>query len=421
MNDEPISLYRPWDIVVACVATAAALYAPYELVLGLQSRTALLAAESLITVIFLIDLWVRYRRKDLPAVPVPADPSSSNRSWVVGLVFDAVAALPFFLLLGPTPLILLRALKLFRVAAMMRLLRGFVLTRAGILRLVFFLYWLSLSSHWIACGWIALLHVVTGPEGWPRYLSGLYWTVTTLTTVGYGDITPVTDGQKVYTMGVMILGVGMYGFVIGNIASILANIDPVRASYLQRMEQVTAFMHYRKLPDPLQHRISEYFRYLWHQRLDHDESEILDRLPPSLGTEVALHLKKDLLEVVPMFKGASASFIREIALGMRQVVYLPGDYIVHAGYRGRGMYFITHGKVEVVSPDEKTTIATLEEGDFFGEMALVFDQPRSASVRALDYCDLYHLDQDLFKRVLSNHPEIASEIEARARERREAT
>jgi voltage-gated potassium channel len=81
------------------------------------------------------------------------------------------------------------------------------------------------------------------------------------------------------------------------------------------------------------------------------------------------------------------------------------------------MYFISRGSVEVVAPDGATVLSRLSVGDFFGEVALLYDTPRTATVRALDYCDLYRLDKELFDRVLTHHPEIAQEIRARAKER----
>jgi voltage-gated potassium channel len=148
-----------------------------------------------------------------------------------------------------------------------------------------------------------------------------------------------------------------------------------------------------------------------------DESNIISALPPSLRTEVSLFLKRDIIEKVPLFQGASDEFIREIALQMTPVIFTPGDYVYKAGEWGRDMYFITQGTVEVVSKDGSVVHATLTDGNFFGEIALVLQQPRSASVRAVSYCDLYRLDKEMFDRVLAHYPNIAAQIEAKARER----
>ncbi|MFI5402244.1 MAG: cyclic nucleotide-binding domain-containing protein [Planctomycetota bacterium] len=397
---------RPWDAWIAVCATVGAIHASADVVLDL-SRASRVAFDSFLSAMLLADFVARLRRKDA---------AGSSRSG--GLLADLLSATPFALLLGPTPFQLLRLLKLSRVAQLLGEWRSREIRHAAALRLVFFVYWFVLVTHVVACCWIALRGPEGSPGGGSRYVSALYWAVTTLATVGYGDVTPSNDAQRLFAILVMLLGVGTYGFIIGNIASILANLDPGRASFLHRMEQLSAFMAYRKIPPDLQERIGDYYRYAWRERLEHDESKLLEQLPPALRTAVALHLKRDLVEAVPLFRGASESFLREIALEMKPSLFLPGDTVIRAGERGREMYFISRGSVEVVAPDDTTVLGRLSAGDFFGEIALVYETPRTATVRALDYCDLYRLEKELFDRVLTHHPEIAQEIRVRAKERR---
>jgi len=409
MADEDRTGLRPWDAWIAICATAGAIHASADVVLDLP-RTSRLLLDPFFSTVLLADFLVRIRRGG------GKDAAGPRRAG--GLVGDLLSALPFALLLGPTPFQLLRLLKLSRVAQLLGDWRSREIRHAAALRLVFFVYWFVLLTHVVACCWVALRGPEESPGGGSPYVGALYWAVTTLATVGYGDVTPANDVQRIYAIVVMLLGVGTYGFVIGNVASILSNLDPGRTSFLQRMEQLSAFMSYRNIPPDLQRRIGDYYRYVWRERLDHDETRLLERLPPGLRTAVALHLKRDLLQAVPSFSGASESFLKEIALEMKPSLYLPGDTVVRAGERGREMYFISRGSVEVIAPDGRTLRARLSAGDFFGEIALLYGTPRTATVRALEYCDLYRLEKELFDRVLTNHPEIAHEIEARAKERR---
>jgi voltage-gated potassium channel len=411
---------RAWDALVTIVATGAAVLAPAILVLDIPVEGTVVLLESALAAVLAVDVVVRYRN-DRDAETAGGAGRTSLGGRTAWLTIDVLAAFPVVLVAGAgTPWQLLRLLKLGRVAHFMHRWRYRAIERATLLRLVFFLYWMGLTVHWITCGWIAIRDAGDSADAWNEYLDGLYWCITTLSTVGYGDVIPETAGQKVFTISVMVMGVGIFGFIIGNIATILVSIDPARVSYLQRMEQLGAFMSYREFPADLRDRIVEYYRYLWQRRLGHDESELLSGLPPSLRTEVALFLNRDLIKRVPMFRRASDAFIREVALELTPVVLMPGDYVVRAGDKGRSMYFVSRGVLEVVSPDGETVLRALSEGDFFGEVALLSDEPRTASVRAVEYCDVHRLDRGLFERILESYPEIAAEIRATARERRPA-
>ncbi len=78
------------------------------------------------------------------------------------------------------------------------------------------------------------------------------------------------------------------------------------------------------------------------------------------------------------------------------------------------MYFVCRGRAEVPGDGDKV-LKTLNEGDYFGELALLFSKPRTASVRAVTPCDLFVLDQDDFNRVVEAHPEFAASLEEIAR------
>lgn len=404
----PSKAQTAWDVGVSLAATAMALVMPMGLVFQVEPQGIPRWIAGTVTAVMILDIGVRFYQ--VYTQPRIGHGGESSLRRFAGLIPDVIAATPLYLLIGVTPLESIRLVKLIRVGQLQRQWRMRDVRSTNSLRLQFFVYWLAISAHWVSCGWVALEGPNPDISIGSQYLNALYWCVATLTTVGYGDVLPTTDAQKLYTTIVMLLGIGVYAFIIGNIATILTNLDPARALYLQRLERIDAFMRYRRLPRRLRHRIRSYYQYLWIHRVGYDESEVLRKLPPHLRTEVAMYLKKDLIENVPLFQGTSNAFVREIALEMHAAVFMPGDWIMRAGARGRQMYFISQGEVEVLAPDGKTVFCTLSEGDYFGEIALFFERPRTASVRALTYCDLYSLDKATFERILEEYPTIAKEV-----------
>jgi CRP-like cAMP-binding protein len=183
------------------------------------------------------------------------------------------------------------------------------------------------------------------------------------------------------------------------------------------MEKLGAFMRYKSIPPALQQKIRDYYAHVWQQRLGVDEGAILTGLPPGLFTEVSLFLKRDIIQKVPFFRSANEHLIRDIAIHMHPLVFTPGDEVFRAGEEGNAMYFISRGRLEVIDPDGVTVMAALGAGEFFGEMALLLHQARTATVRAVGYCDLYRLERDAFDTIMRGHPTFAEYIRTMTAER----
>jgi voltage-gated potassium channel len=393
---------RVWVALMLVLITIGAIIAPLRIVLGddLIPRSPLL--DLLLTILFVADIAVNAGESKRTGLPYGKFLLSA----------DILAAIPFYLIPGCSWLLVLRLFKLARVAKAMGAWRQQHLHRWNALRLVYFVYWLAIAVHWLGTGWLALRGIPPGADRWTLYLRSLYWCISTITTIGYGDITPANNEQVVYAIVVMIFGVGMYGYVIANISTIIGNLQPARTRYLANMEKLGAFMRSREIPPGMQRRIRDYYGYVWEHRLGYDETSIVQGLPPGLLVEVSLFLKRDIIQKVPFLKGAGEELIKEIALVMQPVIYTPGDTVFHAGEPGADMFFISRGHCEVIGTDGRSIVATLREGDFFGEIALLEHRPRSASVRAATYCDLYRLDKESFDRVIARFPEFAAHVGA---------
>ena len=178
------------------------------------------------------------------------------KSW---FAVDFIAAFPFGWFLTGLPLDTthgVKAFKLLKLARLMKLAKMVPLIRKwrnvlhinpSVFRMLLFFFLIFLAAHWMACGWIALNPEPLGDDFQRTYLQALYWVITTMTTVGYGDITPSTNAQIVYAMFVMIGGVGTYGYVIANLANFLRNIDTAKMDFL-RNGRGQCILAYRDIP-----------------------------------------------------------------------------------------------------------------------------------------------------------------------------
>ena len=393
-----------WQFVVLIACTISAILISNHLVLSVESIRLDFVLDWCVTVVFIIDAYIRYanirERKS----------TSVQKIQRFTLSFDIIAAIPWTVILGSPIWDLPRLIKLIRVPEFFQE-RPKLPTPINIaIQLCSFIYWAFLGAHWLACGWMSLASET-------NYLVAIYWSVTTLTTVGYGDITPDVSKvpQTIYTMVVMFLGVGFYGYIIGNITTLLQRLDMKKSMYYSKINQVSNFLNYRKVPSTIQHRILDYYTFLWENRIGFNETQLLRDLPQSLEDALSLSLKGNLIAKVPFFHEAEEDLIQDIARRLKPMVFTPGDLIFKQGENGNTMYFIGKGFIEIIQNEKH--IVTISDGNFIGEIALLHDQPRTASAKSTGYSDLYELSKSDLDHILKLHPKFANHIQQIAYER----
>jgi glucose-6-phosphate 1-dehydrogenase len=131
-------------------------------------------------------------------------------------------------------------------------------------------------------------------------------------------------------------------------------------------------------------------------------------------------VNRGVVETVPLFQKCDAIFQHNISMVLRPEVFAADQFLMRKGEVGQRMYFLLHGEVDVLDGDGHV-INTLGPGSFFGEMALLLAEPRTASIRTRQQCDLFALDKADFLRVLRDHPEFAKPILEAGRERYRVT
>jgi voltage-gated potassium channel len=428
-----------WDTVAAVLVLAFTVVISWRLTFG---RDSLDAAYWVFTALYALDVLAGFRMPIRAGHRVIDDPRQVARAYLRSwFPVDLLAALPFTAVLAAaipggaargtaaavvvTVLGLLRLLKLAKAAHYFRDLQQGFSVNPGVMRLVTFGFLFIMGIHFMSLGWCLIGASEQARPAMDQYIRALYWCVTTVATIGYGDYYPdhENNGQIIYTICVQVLGVGMYGYIIGNVASLVANLDVARAAFVKRTEEINNFMRAHRVPAGLQQRVKGYYAYLWETRRGAVSGSLLEGMPHTLTVDISLFLNRAIIEKVSLFKDADEIFIREVVQLLHGMVFLPDDYIIRQGEYGDCMYFLSSGDVEVLVGGQK--VAQLGAGSPFGEAALLQGEKRNASVRAISYCDVYRLSKADFDSLRAKYPEFDARVrgilEQRLRDTREKT
>ena len=233
---------------------------PYEIAWDLG--TAWIAISVIVEVAFVVDIWLNfrtaYRGRDDELIVDRLQIAKHYAKTV--FVLDLIASVPLTTVLllldeddssGAFALLkLFKVFRLFRISRVFRLIAAFQLTAYLQLGLLFSGF--ILMAHWCGCiffripflegtlengqeNWIQVEGLEDADDG-TQYQQSLYWAITTITTVGYGDITPVTQGEQIYVMFVMAFGAIFYATIIGTVGRVLTERFAADTEYHARMQ-----------------------------------------------------------------------------------------------------------------------------------------------------------------------------------------
>ena len=402
-----------WNVIMFLAVAITALEAPYSITFQTRLQNWQVVLDVIVSFIFCADVIYHLREKRKGRVTFHS--KQDKYTWWAMLIIDIAAAIPYefisYLMAGENGLWFMNYLRLFRMVRIIRLIQiiGQLTVVPTFIRMFIYAISFIFAVHWVSCAWIKF-HPMTGVDNKTEYIMALYWTITTLTTIGYGDITPTTNESRLFTMAIMITGVMFYGIVIGNISRIMVAGEKYKEKAREKMSELQIFMKYYNIPPRLQQNVTSYYQHLLNKRLTDNDNKIINDLPQALQHELQIYMNMKLIRNLPIFKECSQQCLKDLAAALEQKYYAPGQTVINIGEMGNEMYIIGHGIVEVILKDGNA-VATLHEGQFFGEAALIKETKRNANVRAQSYCDLYKLEKESFVDIVSKYPELGENIE----------
>lgn len=217
-----------------------------------------------------------------------------------------------------------------------------------------------------------------GPNNWPNhawwtpYLDAYYYAITTLTTVGYGDRTPFTDLEKVFSIISELAGGITFGILAGTLSAMLTESNAADQRADDQLGALKAFMTSKRVNKTLRRQITDQMEYFYKTKSVFDEAEIVEKLPPKFRKALLLTMYKPQLTTCPLFAGLDESIITKLAVTLRPYLGCEGDVVVSEGEVGDEMYMVVKGDVQLSSHEwPKFDGKSWGDGAFFGELPML--------------------------------------------------
>ncbi len=240
-----------------------------------------------------------------------------------------------------------------------------------------------------------------------RYVYCIYWAVTTLITVGYGDITPQNPFEILFTIFVILIGCGTFAYGINSVGSILANMMKREQEFKKEVKVLNNFMQRNNLNFDLQTRLREYFLYIRNEENSEDlekEEAILKKLSSTLQNEVILHTTGLALKNIKMLSiNFSEFFLQKLVLKMKQKRLVPEEILFEEESHEDSIYFIIKGQVQLFI--NASQLCILSKGQSFNEIPFFTNGTSLYGAKSVGYTSVFYIINKDFKELLKEFPQ----------------
>ncbi|XP_065200831.1 potassium voltage-gated channel subfamily H member 8 isoform X3 [Planococcus citri] len=451
-----------WDWLILIATFYVAIVVPYNASFVNVDKPSMVS-DVVVEALFIVDIILNFRTTYVSKKgEVVSNPRSIAINYVKSwFVVDLFAALPFDLLYatdlydlysgddpGSGQIHLLKLTRLLRLARLLQKMDRYSQYSAMILTLLMLSF--TIVAHWLACIWYVIAEKERSkfPKDWDlgwlhtladrlkisvdaitygeAYITALYFTCSSLTSVGFGNVSANTSSEKIFSICTMLIGALMHAVVFGNVTAIIQRMYSRRSLYQSKWRDLKDFLTLHQIPDELKQRMQDYFQTMWSLNHGIDIHETLKEFPEELRGDVSMHLHREILQL-PIFERAAQGCLKLLSLHIRTNFCAPGEYLIHKGDALSSIYYLCNGSMEVVHDD--MVVAILGKGDLVGCDISTWLQPNangqgsggntgpndtivksSCDVKALTYCDLKCINMQGLIDVLRLYPEYQQEF-----------
>ncbi|OMJ70123.1 hypothetical protein SteCoe_31977 [Stentor coeruleus] len=370
------------------------------------------------------------------------------------MLIDIISITPFYLIEQGKIIRSNSLVRIIRITSITRVLRGskilklikylkyseeiariirFMKLYRGVIRLMTLVFFVLVMSHFIACMFYFTAKVDGfSPSTWVirydlqdlpkeiKYLKSLYFTITILTTVGFGDIVPYTSSEMILCIVWMSLGIGFYSSIVSTISSVFRSMDSRRFLISEKISCLDKLGKYYQV-----NRMSlKYIKQKVNDRVkddekicDYDRKKIFNEMPRKIQLSIIEFMYNQAVKKVNFFHNKDANFLSDILPTLNHVtisylcaIYNKNDY-------AENVYFLISGRVSYVMGNTNLEFKSIVPGSYFGEIEILINQPRKFTAVAEDICEMLLMSSGTLDDIMVKYPIIGDEIWALAKKK----
>ncbi|KAJ7956634.1 Potassium channel like [Quillaja saponaria] len=421
--------YRIWETFLVVLVVYTAWVSPFEFGFLKKPKGPLSVTDNVVNGFFAVDIILTFfvAYLDKATYLLVDNPKKIawkyTRSW---LAFDVISTIPSELAreISPSPFQsyglfnMLRLWRLRRVSALFSRLEkdrnyNYFWVRCAKLICVTlfavhcagcFYYLLAAHYHDPSKTWIGALALEQSL--WIRYVTSIYWSITTLTTVGYGDLHPVNTREMIFDIFYMLFNLGLTAYLIGNMTNLVVHGTSRTRKFRDTIQAASSFAQRNQLPARLQDQMLAHLCLKF--RTDSEglqQQETLDSLPKAIRSSISHYLFYSLVDKVYLFRGVSNDLLFQLVSEMKAEYFPPKEDVILQNEAPTEFYILVTGAVDllVLKNGVEQVVGEAKTGDLCGEIGVLCYRPQLFTVRTKRLSQLLRLNRTTFLNIVRSN------------------
>jgi CRP-like cAMP-binding protein len=466
-----------WDLYMGLLIVLSVIEVPWRIALNVQAEGGWDAWAWWIDIMFTMDIIANFRTGYVDADGLVVwDAKKIRYKYLTGwFTIDILSTIPFDKFV---PLFLIgsgqegdassvarsgKLLRIFRVVRLLKLTRllkmaklfsqgdGNELMGQSTVDLIKMIVQVTFAGHFLACVYLMVADDTEDPtmdtwlkdsgvskfeDPWLKYMVSMYWSFTTMTTVGYGDVNPSPRNvpEHVFVMVAMIIGTSIFGYFVGNITVIFESFDVQASITKEKLERVRDYCRDKEIPEGIKRRLQRHYKYFYGKRGCFDTDTMFDRFDSTLRDDIVLEQENNvaIMKQFPRVfserdRGCHAKILENL---LPAFVYEAEEMYVE-GEHGTELYFLKKGEIRLFCDDPNhpdnsdgflrtrftVPLLHMKKGEVFGMASLINDVPHTATAIAEEYSEIYFLKKLVLVEIFYEWPSLLRRFHSLAKSR----
>nr|AAX19659.1 inward rectifying potassium channel [Brassica rapa subsp. pekinensis] len=241
---------------------------------------------------------------------------------------------------------------------------------------------------------------------WSRYVTALYWSITTLTTTGYGDLHAENPREMLFDVFYMLFNLGFTSYLIGNMTNLVVHWTSRTRTFRDTVRAASEFASRNQLPPNIQDQMLSHI-CLKFKTEGLKQQETLNGLPKAIRSSIANYLFLHILQKVYLFEGVSRNFLFQLVSDIDAEYFPPREDVILQNEAPTDLYILVSGAVDFTAyiDGENQVQGKSVVGDAFGEIAVLCSTPQPFTVRTTELSQILRVRKKSLMSAMRAHVE----------------